>query len=131
MRRTLASQTKVIRSTDQPLAKMALPNPVRHHPGGQRIGRIRQPIGKFKPTGARHDRQLLLPSQDRRKSLLDQITLRLGIPAQKYSLLHRLAFRHRAGKRRLGRSRRLDRFQLRLQRCNLLASTLGIERIRQ
>ena len=47
----LTQLAKVVGGRDQASAEEVMPEPIDHHPAGQRVSRVEHPVGQFQPTG--------------------------------------------------------------------------------
>src|SRR6266581_3726930 len=74
MRGPVAEGAKIIAGRNESPAKVALPDPVHHHPGGEGVFRAGNPLGQLKPAALRCTRRSAgLPS-------LGAITVKVSPP---------------------------------------------------
>ncbi len=94
MRRWLASFAKIARRGYQPAAEMILPDAVYHHARGQRIFRVRDPVGKLQPPARRRSSRQCLAAQNLRKTPRHFLACVLWIAPQQHMRIVRLPLRH-------------------------------------
>ena len=91
MRRPLAEQAKVVRGGHQPAPEMPAPHAVHHHPRGERILFIGNPLGQSQPTAVFVAKRFAVGQYLRKPPRLLEGRRRIVVAAQKHRQLRSVA----------------------------------------